>query len=78
VEKFIKVCFTSARKEVRANEVRKVIERDPAWNWLLVDNSSYLNGDVGTTRGDFELQQINPRVNPLVYLLVFLLSELLE
>jgi hypothetical protein len=29
--------------------VRKVVERDPAWIWLLVDNSSFLSGDVGIT-----------------------------
>jgi hypothetical protein len=43
-----------------------------------VGNSSYLNGDVGITGGDFELRQINPRVNLLGCLLVFLLSKLLE
>jgi hypothetical protein len=43
-----------------------------------MDNSSYLNGDVGITGGDSEFQQINPRVNCLVCLLVFLLSKLLE
>jgi hypothetical protein len=43
-----------------------------------VDNSSYLNGDVGITGGDSELRQINPRVNFLVCLLVFLFFELLE
>jgi hypothetical protein len=43
-----------------------------------VDNSSYLNRDVGITGGDSEVRQINPRVNSLVYLLVFLLSKLLE
>jgi hypothetical protein len=43
-----------------------------------VGNSSHLNGDVGNTGGDSELQQINPRINRLVCLLVFLLSELLE
>jgi hypothetical protein len=32
-------------KEARASEVRKAVERDPAWSWLLVGNSSYLNGD---------------------------------
>jgi hypothetical protein len=56
VEKFVKVHFTSARKEVRASEVRKMIERDPAWSWLLVDNSSYLNGDIGITCGDSEIR----------------------
>jgi hypothetical protein len=65
-------------KEARASEVRKVVERDPAWGSLLVGNSSYLNEDVGITCGDSELQQINPHVNPLVCFLVFLLSELLE
>jgi hypothetical protein len=74
----VKVRFASARKEARANEVRKVVERDLAWSWLLVGNSSYLNKDVGITCDDSELRQINPRVNHLVCLLVFLLSELLE
>jgi hypothetical protein len=74
----VKVRFASERKEVRVSEVRKAVERDPAWSWYLVGNSSYLNGDVGITGGDSELRQINPRVNPSVCLLVFLLSELLE
>jgi hypothetical protein len=74
----VKVRFASARKEVRASEVRNVIERDPAWSWLLVGNSSYLNGDVGITCGDSELRQTNHRVHPLVWLLVFLLSDLHE
>jgi hypothetical protein len=74
----MKVCFTSAKKEAIASEVEKVAERDTAWNWLLVGNSSYLNGDVGITCGDSEFWQANPRFNYLVYLLVFLLSELLE
>jgi hypothetical protein len=78
VGKFIKFCFASVRKEARASEVTKVVERDTAWSWLLVGNSSYLNGDVGITCGDSEVRQTNPRVNPLVCLLVFLLSELLE
>jgi hypothetical protein len=43
-----------------------------------VDNSNYLNGDVGITGGDSELRQINPRVNFLVCLFAFLLFELLE
>jgi hypothetical protein len=30
MKKFVKVCFTSARKEAKASEVRKVVERDPA------------------------------------------------
>jgi hypothetical protein len=75
---FVKVCFTSVRKEGRASEVRKLVERDSVWSWLLVGNSSYLNRDVGITCGDSELRQINPRVNSLVCLLMFLLSELLE
>jgi hypothetical protein len=75
---FVKVRFTSVRKEGRASEVRKLVERDSVWSWLLVGNSSYLNRDVGTTCGDSELRQINPRVNSLVCLLMFLLSELLE
>jgi hypothetical protein len=61
-----------------ASVVRKVVERDPAWSWLLVGNSSYLNGDVRITCCDSKLQQINSCVNPLVCLLLFLLSELLE
>jgi hypothetical protein len=51
---------------------------DPAWSWHLVGNSSYLNGDVGITGGNFELRQTNPRVNPLVCLIMFLLFELLQ
>jgi hypothetical protein len=74
----MKVRFTSERKEVRASEVRKAVERDPAWSWHLVGNSSYLNRDVGIMGGDFELRQTNPRVNRLVCLLVFLLFKLLE
>jgi hypothetical protein len=74
----VKVRFASERKEARASEVRKAVERDPAWSWHLVDNSNYLNGDIGITDGDSELRQINPRVNLLVCLLVFLLSKLLE
>jgi hypothetical protein len=62
----VKVRCTCVRKEVRASEVRKVVEIDPAWNWLLVGNSSYLNRDVGITCGDSKLRQINPRINPLV------------
>jgi hypothetical protein len=74
----VNVCFASSRKEARASEVRKLVERDLAWSWLLVGNSNYLNGDVGITCGDSELRQINHRVNYLVCLLMFLLSELLE
>jgi hypothetical protein len=76
--KFVKVRFTSARKEIRASEVRKAVQSDPVWSWLLVGNSSYLNGDVGITCGDSDLWQTNHCVHPLVCLLVFLLSELLE
>jgi hypothetical protein len=75
--KFVKVCFATGRKEARASEVRKAVERDPAWSWHLVGNSSYLNGDVGIMGGDFKLRQTNPRINPLVCLM-FLLFELLE
>jgi hypothetical protein len=74
----VKVCFTSERKEARASEVRKVVERDPSWSWHLVGNSSYLNRGIVITGGDSELRQTNPRVNSLVCLLVFLLVELLE
>jgi hypothetical protein len=76
-----KICedpFTSERNEARPSEVKKAVERDPAWSWYLVGNSSYLNEDVGITGGDSELWQINYRVNPLVCLLVFLLFKLLE
>jgi hypothetical protein len=31
MEKFVKVRFTSAKKEVRASEVRKLVERDMTW-----------------------------------------------
>jgi hypothetical protein len=78
MEKFVNVRSTYAKKESRASEVRKVVERDPAWSWLLVGNSSYLNGDVVITCGDSELQQTNHNVHHLVCLLVFLLSDLLE
>jgi hypothetical protein len=62
----VKVRFASARKEERASEARKVVERDLAWSWFLVGNLSYLNGDVGITCGDSELWQTNPRANHLV------------
>jgi hypothetical protein len=78
MEKFVMVRFASERKEGRASEVRKAVERDPAWSWHLVGNSSYLNGDVVITGGDSKLRQTNTRVNPLICLLVFLLFELLE
>jgi hypothetical protein len=55
VEKFVKVHFTSARKEAGASDVRKVVERDPTWSWLLLGNSSYVKGDVEITCGDSEL-----------------------
>jgi hypothetical protein len=29
MEKFVKICFTFERKEAKASEVRKVIEREP-------------------------------------------------
>jgi hypothetical protein len=74
----MKVYFISKRKEASASEVRKTAERDSACSWYLVGNSSYRNKDVGITGGDFELRQINHRINPLVCLLLFLLSELLE
>jgi hypothetical protein len=54
--KFVKVYFASARKEARASEVRKAVERDSAWSWLLVGDSRYLNGDIGITCDDSELQ----------------------
>jgi hypothetical protein len=60
------VHFASARKEARASEVRKAVERDPAWSWLLVGDSSYLNRDVWITYGDSELRQTNSRANLLV------------
>jgi hypothetical protein len=46
MKKFVKVCFTFTKKEVRASEVRKALERDMPWSWLLVGESSYLNRDV--------------------------------
>jgi hypothetical protein len=55
MEKFVKVRFAFKRKEVRASEVRKVVERDPAWSCPLVGNSSYLNRDVEIIGGDFKL-----------------------
>jgi hypothetical protein len=76
-----KVCeclLRHRKKEERASEVRKAVERDMSWCWHLVGNSSCLNEDVGIMSGDFELRQTNPHVNLLVCLLVFLLSELLE
>jgi hypothetical protein len=78
VGKFVNARFTSERKEAVVSEVRKAIERDPAWSCHLVGNSSYLNEDVGIMGGDSDLRQTNPRVNTLVCLLVFLLFELLE
>jgi hypothetical protein len=74
----VNVRFTFERKEVRASEVRKAVERNPAWSEHLVGNSSYLNEDVGITGGDSKLRQTNPRVNPLVCPFEFLLFELLE
>jgi hypothetical protein len=74
----VKACFASERKEVRASEVRKAVEKDPGWSYHLVANSSYLNEDLWITGGDSDLRQTNPHVNPLVCLLVFLLFELLE
>jgi hypothetical protein len=76
--KFVNVCFTFVKKKVGASEVRKVVKKDPAWSWLLMGSSSYLNGDIGIMCGDFKLWQTNPRVNPLVCLFMFLLSKLLE
>jgi hypothetical protein len=78
MEKFVKVRFASTRKEARASSVEKVIERDPAWSWLLVGNSSFLNRDIGSQVDDSKLQQTNPRANPLVCLFVFLLTDLLK
>jgi hypothetical protein len=76
-----KVCEDSLclrKKEVRASEVMKAVERDRAWSWLLVGNSSYFNRDIEIMCGDSELRQTNHRVHHLVCLLVFLLSESLE
>jgi hypothetical protein len=58
MKKFVNVRFASERKEARASEVRKVVERELAWSEHLVDNSSYLNGDVGITGDDSKLQKI--------------------
>jgi hypothetical protein len=49
VEKFVKVYFTSIRKEARASGVRKEVESDPTWSWHLVGNSRFLNGNIGIT-----------------------------
>jgi hypothetical protein len=49
MKKFVRVRFTAARKKARVSGVRKAIERDPTWSWLLVGNSTFLNGDVGIT-----------------------------
>jgi hypothetical protein len=49
MRKFVKVCFASAMKEARASKVRKAVERDPNWSWILVGNSSNLNGDIEIT-----------------------------
>jgi hypothetical protein len=76
-----KVCegpFHIRKKEARANEVSKTVERNPACSWLLVDNSNYLIGDVWIMYGDSELRQINHRVHSLICILVFLLFDLLE
>jgi hypothetical protein len=78
MEKFMMFRFTSVRKEVKASEVRKVVETDPAWSWLLMGNSSYLNGDNGIMCVNSELQQTNHHIHLLVCLFVFLLSNLLE
>jgi hypothetical protein len=45
----MKVNFTPTRKEARASGVRKAVERDLAWSWLLMGNSSFLNGEIGIT-----------------------------
>jgi hypothetical protein len=78
MRKFVNIRFTSVRKEATASKVRKLVERDPTWSWLLVGSSSYINEDVGIMCGDSKLRQINHRANSLVYLFVFLLYELLE
>jgi hypothetical protein len=78
VGKFVKVRFASARKDVRASGVWKVVETDPAWSWILVGNLSYLNGDIGIMCGDSKLQQTDFHVNPLIFFFVFLLFDLLE
>jgi hypothetical protein len=75
MKKSVKVHFASTKKEARASEVRKAVERDLPWSWLLVGDSSYLNGDVGITCGDSELRQTNPHINPLICFLMFLLFK---
>jgi hypothetical protein len=54
VEKFVKACFTSARKKQKLSGVGKAVEREPTWSWLLVGNSSFINGDVRITSGWFQ------------------------
>jgi hypothetical protein len=56
MRKFVKVRFTSERKEAKASKVKKAVERDPAWSWYLVGNLSYLNRDIGITGGDSDLR----------------------
>jgi hypothetical protein len=33
LRKFVNIRFASERKEIRATEVRKAVESDPAWSW---------------------------------------------
>jgi hypothetical protein len=47
MEKSVKICFTSTRKEAIVSGVRKAVKRDLACSWLLVGNSSFLNRDIG-------------------------------
>jgi hypothetical protein len=37
------------KKKQELSGVRKAIETDPAWSWLLLGNSNFLNRDVGIT-----------------------------
>jgi hypothetical protein len=53
---FVKIRFTSERKEAKGSEVRKMVERESVWSCHLMGNASYLNGDVRITGGDSELR----------------------
>jgi hypothetical protein len=39
----------SQGKKKELSGVEKIVERDPAWSWLLVGNLSFLNEDIEIT-----------------------------